>query len=64
MESYLDDLMEYLYPKMDKILQAKGGGSYFGGVHVTYKHARPVCDEDENKRDDDDDDENSPVYLH
>ena len=56
--------MEYLYPKMDKILQAKGGGSYFGGVHVTYKHARPVCDEDENKRDDDDDDENSPVYLH
>ena len=29
LESYLDDLVEYLHLQMDKMLQAKGGGIQF-----------------------------------
>ena len=70
LELYLNDLMEYLHPQMDKMLSAKGRGIIFWwSVQVNY-NAPLVKDVDEDDEEqwfdlhDDDDDEVRPVYLH
>ena len=76
LELYLDDLVEYLHPQMDKMLQSKGRGIQFWWS-VQVKYSKPLMttvdnDEEENwfrcHDDDDDDDEDeddaTPVYLH
>ena len=75
LESYLDDLVEYLHPQMDEMLLAKVPGIQFWWS-VQVKYSKPLMktvdnDEEENwfrcqGEDDDDDDEDhaTPVYLH
>ena len=72
LELYLDDLVEYLHPQMDKMLQAKGRGIQFWWS-VQVKYSTPLMktidyDDEENwfrcHDDDDDDDDETPVYLH
>ena len=74
LELYLDDLVEYLHPQMDKILHSKGRGIQFW-CSVQLKYSTPLMkivdyDDEENwfrcqdDYDDDDDEDATPVYLH
>ena len=74
LELYLDDLVEYLHPQMDKMLESKGRGIQFWWS-VQVKYSTPFMkavdyDDEENwfrchdEDDDDDEDEVTPVYLH
>ena len=67
LELYLDDMLEYLYRKMDKIFQLMVGSSYFSGVSKSKKHPRPASDVDDNtyaNSHEHDDEENNPFWLH
>ena len=74
LELYLEDLVEYLHPQMNKMLQSKGRGIQFWWS-VQVKYSTPFMktvdyDDEENwfrchdDDDDDDEDEVTPVYLH
>ena len=74
LESYMDDLVEYLKPQMDEMLRAKDCGiQFYWSVQVNYSTPRMKTvdyDEEENwfrcQEDDanDEDDNETPVYLH
>ena len=75
LESYLDELVEYLQPQMDKMLHAKGRGIlFFWRVQVKYSKPRmrrvDYDDEDnwirchDEDDYDEDEDDSRPVYLH
>ena len=74
LESFMDNLLEYLQPQMDEMLRAKGRGIQFN-CSVPVKYSTPLMktvdyDDEENwfrcheDDDDDDDDDETPVYLH
>ena len=73
LELYLDDLVEYLHPQMDMMLQSKGRGiQFWWSVQVRYSTPlMKIVDYDDEENwfrchddDDDDDDDETPVYLH
>ena len=60
LELYLSDLVEYLQPQIDKILEAKARGIFFWlSLQVNYNQPLDRADEQESE-----DDEGSPAYLH